>query len=340
MENTKELLQLLDTIKEKPARPLNEHILLVDGLNTLIRNFSVNLQINPTGHNVGGLVGFLKSLGSLVRTFNPTRTIIVWDGRGGSQNRKNVNPNYKAQRVHASVIHWDMYENKAEEIESLQDQADRLLDYLSCLPVSYVQIDKLEADDVIAYLAKEGSKHDRKVTIVSSDKDFLQLIDRNVQVYSPSKKVLYDYDQGFAFLQVLPENYNIVKALLGDNSDGLAGVKGVGIRGIVKEFPELQTDPGCTLDYIYQRCSEDLGKKAMCAKIINDWDRVETNYKLMNLHESVLDETEKNIIFNILKESEYNLRVGPFLQLLVEDKIDGITKDTEGWLSCFSTLVR
>lgn len=340
MENIKGLLEILETVKEKPARPLNEHILLIDGLNTLIRNFSVNLQINSAGHNVGGLVGFLKSLGSMVRLFNPTRVIVVWDGRGGSQNRKNVNPNYKAQRVQASVIHWDMYDSKVEEMESLQDQAERLLDYLSCLPLSYIQIDKLEADDIIAYLAKEGSKQNRKVTVVSSDKDFLQLIDRNIQVYSPSKKVLYDYEQGTAFLQVLPENYNIVKALLGDKSDGLDGVKGVGIKGILKEFPELQTDTACSLDYIYERSARDLGKRALCAKIINDWDRVETNYKLMNLHESVLDETEKDIIFKIIKEPNCTMRIGQFLQLLVEDKIEGITKDTEGWLSCFSSLVR
>ena len=76
----------------------------------------------------------------MVRMFNPTRVVVVWDGVGGAQNRKNVDEHYKANRAHASVIHYDIYEDKKAELSSMQDQADRLQDYLSCLPVSYIKI--------------------------------------------------------------------------------------------------------------------------------------------------------------------------------------------------------
>jgi 5'-3' exonuclease len=57
--------------------------------------------MNPSGTHVGGLVGFLRSLGYVTRIFDPTRVIIVWDGKGGSGNRQNIDPNYKAQRATA-----------------------------------------------------------------------------------------------------------------------------------------------------------------------------------------------------------------------------------------------
>ena len=340
MMDRNELLNLVDNLKEKPARGLDDHILILDGLNTLIRGFSVNKTINADGIHVGGLQGFLKSLGSMVRMFNPTRVVVVWDGVGGAQNRKNVDEHYKANRAHASVIHYDIYEDKKAELSSMQDQADRLQDYLSCLPVSYIKIDKLEADDIIAYISKLYSKAGKEVTIVSSDRDFLQLIDEHVRVYSPIRKVLFDHEEAMKFLLVLPENYNIVKTVLGDGSDGLVGVKGVGIKGLVKEFPELVTDPSLTLDKFFDLCVErqNVRKKAMYTKLLAGWHTIEKNFLLMDLNETVLDDFEKSIVHDILGNAVLELRVGPFLHYLEEDKFE-IGKDSEGWLCQFSTLV-
>lgn len=275
----------------------------------------------------------------MVRMFNPTRVVVVWDGVGGAQNRKNIDEHYKANRVHASVIHYDLYENKKAESDSLQDQADRLLDYLACLPVTYIKIDKLEADDVIAYVSKLYSKASRQVTIVSSDRDFLQLIDSNIQVYSPIRKVLFDHEKATEFLQVLPENYNIVKTILGDGSDGLAGVKGVGIKGLVKEFPELVENPKLTLDEFFNICVErkESSSKAIFTKILAGWHTIEKNYQLMDLSETVLDDSEKEIVHEIMKNSSVHLRIGPFLHYLEEDKFE-VSKDSEAWLCQFQPL--
>ena len=92
-----------------------------------------------------------------------------------------------------------------------------------------------EADDIIADLALGASASGKQVTIVSSDKDFLQLIDGCISVYSPIKKTLYTKENITEELEVLPQNYNIVKALLGDNSDNLTGVKGLGLKTLIKE---------------------------------------------------------------------------------------------------------
>ena len=70
--------------------------------------------------------------------------------------------------------------------------------------------------------------------------------------------------------------------------------------------------------------------KKIFAKIIHNWDRVMKNYELMDLHNSVLDDKEKDFVSNILKDPIPNLQTGAFLHLLDQDKIEGITKNTEG----------
>jgi len=328
---------ILNSLKETPPRALNDHILIVDAMNTLIRSFSLLKAMNPSGTHVGGLVGFLRSLGYVTRIFDPTRVIIVWDGKGGSGNRKNIDPNYKAQRATSRITHWGLYDTKEEETEALIGQLFRTQDYLECLPVQQMIMEKLEADDIMAYLAKRASKAGKKVTIVSSDKDFLQLIDGNIDVYAPVKKKTFNKSNIFEELQVLPTNYNIVKALLGDNSDNIQGVKGLGIKTIISEFPKLLTET-VTLDYVYQVAEEKLEQKKIFPKIIHNWQKVETNFKVMDLHDTALDEGEIEYVEAVLKEPIPNLQTGAFLHLLDQDKIEGITKNTEGWLENFRGL--
>jgi DNA polymerase-1 len=329
--------KLLNNLKETPPRELNDHILVIDAMNMLIRSFSLLKAMNPSGHHIGGLVGFMRSLGYVTRIFDPTRVVVVWDGKGGSTNRKNIDPNYKAQRATSRITHWGLYDTKAEEQEALIGQLYRTQDYLECLPIQQIMMEKLEADDIIAYLAKQASSNNKKVTIVSSDKDFLQLVNSNIEVYAPVKKKTFTESNIQEELKVLPRNYNIVKALTGDNSDNLAGVKGLGIKTIIKEFPDL-VNKLTDLEYVFSVCEEKMENKKIFPKIIHNWDRVETNFELMDLHETSLDINEKDHILNIVKSTIPDLQTGAFLHLLDQDKIEGITKNTEGWLENFRGL--
>jgi len=328
---------ILKNLKETPPRELNDHILVIDAMNMLIRSFSLLKAMNPSGTHIGGLVGFLRSLGYVTRIFDPTRVVVVWDGKGGSGNRQNIDPNYKAQRATARITHWGLYDTREEEQEALINQLLRVQDYLDCLPLQQIVMEKLEADDIIAYLAKQADGNNKKVTIVSSDKDFLQLVNNNIEVYAPVKKKTFDKTNIIEELKVLPRNYNVVKALLGDNSDNLAGVKGLGIKTIVKEFPDL-VNKLTDLDYVFNVCESRMEDKKIFPKIIHNWDRVETNFKLMDLHETALDTKEKNHILDIIKSDIPDLQTGAFLHLLDQDKIEGITKNTEGWLENFRGL--
>ena len=332
---------ILNNLKETPPRALNDHILIIDAMNTLIRSFSLLKAMNPSGTHIGGLVGFLRSLGYVTRIFDPTRVIVVWDGKGGAGNRKNINPNYKAQRATARITHWGLYDTREEEQEALIGQLYRVQDYLECLPLQQIGIEKLEADDVMAYIAKRASKAGKKVTIVSSDKDFLQLIDGNIEVYAPVKKKTYTKDNVMEEIGVLPENYNIVKALLGDNSDNLPGVKGLGIKTILSEWKSFTYDPLASLQDVWDHCETQLDvkkPKKIFAKILHEFDKVTTNFELMDLHKQLLDEKEQEFVEEVIREDIPDLQSGAFLHLLDQDKIEGITKNTEGWLENFRGL--
>ena len=330
---------ILENLKETPPRAYNDHILVIDAMNMLIRSFSLLKAMNPDGTHIGGIVGFLRSLGYVTRIFDPTRVIVVWDGKGGSGNRKNINPEYKAHRATARITHWGLYDTKEQEMEALIGQLFRVQEYLECLPVVQVTMDKLEADDIIAYIATNTNK---KVTIVSSDKDFLQLINKNVEVYAPVKKKTYTKDNVQEEIKVLPENYNIVKALLGDHSDGIRGVKGLGIKTIISEWKSFCYDPGASLQDIYDHCETqmELDKpKKIFAKILHEWQRVMNNFEIMDLHQTSLDQKEIETLKESIKTEVSKTQIGAFIQYLDDDNIEGITKNTVGWLDNFRGLI-
>lgn len=331
---------LLSKVQQSAPRKVNDHILVIDALNTFFRNFTTTNLITPQGVHVGGMIGFLRSLGFLTRTFNPTRIVIVFDGQGSTAARKNINSDYKANRDINRITNWDIFDNKADESASMSDQIGRLIEYLQMLPVDMISMPKVEADDVIAYIAKEFGKDNQKVTIVSSDKDFLQIVNNNVEVYAPTKKKVYNSAEVREEIGILPENYLVMKALLGDNSDNLSGVKGLGPKGIFKHFPDLVDKPGTDLEYVFEICEAGVEKTKVFQKILTSYDRVWQNYDLMNLMEPRLSDTQKVLILDLMDGCPSQLNVMAFLLMLKQDNIEhGITKNTESWLENFRYLL-
>ena len=175
----KNLLKLLNNTQENDTNvPDGKRILLLDGLNLFFRNFAIMNMVNPDGVHVGGLGGFFRSLGAMIRQTNPTEVYVVFDGAGSANNRKNIVPEYKSGRNNQRVTNWEVFENLEEEHDSKVDQIVRVIQYLKTLPVKTLILDKVEADDIIAYLCNIlPNKPNDKIFIVSSDKDFLQLRD-------------------------------------------------------------------------------------------------------------------------------------------------------------------
>ena len=173
-------------------RDTNSSILLVDGTNLFMRCWMANPPMDENGNHTGGIVGSLKSLGYAIKLWL-TRCVIIFDGVGGSFKRRQIFPEYKQHRkgkIRLNRAYEEMSDAPSEE-EQCRNQYLRLTNYLQVLPVNMLSIDHVEADDVIAYLATDYFKSSEKVFIMSSDKDFLQLCDGRVSIYSPTKKRIY-----------------------------------------------------------------------------------------------------------------------------------------------------
>ena len=153
--------------------------------------------LNEDGIHTGGITGFLKSVGYTIKQFQPDRCVIVFDGVGGSLKRRAIYPEYKDHRktkVRLNRIYEDT--SLGDEEASLKKQLQRLVIYLQSLPVNMLALDNVEADDTIAYLALDFFK-DWNSIILSSDKDFLQIVNDHINVWSPTKKKLYGPDRRF-----------------------------------------------------------------------------------------------------------------------------------------------
>ena len=204
-------------------------LLVIDGLNLFFRNFATINMLNSDGVPIGGLAGFIRSLGSLIHLTQPTGVYIIFDGVGSSTNRKNLVPEYKSNRGLRRITNWDIYDNIEEESDSKVDQITRLIHYLQCLPVKIGMIDKAEADDMIAYMCKVlPETEDSNIIVVSSDKDYLQLLSKNIIVYRPVSKVFYRTKELREEFKIHPANFLLYKTLLGDSSDQVKGIRELG----------------------------------------------------------------------------------------------------------------
>jgi len=331
--NKKDLLKLLNNLNEQGEETVEgQRILIIDGLNLFFRNFAMLNAVNPDGIHVGGLGGFFRSLGALIRQIDPTSVYVVFDGAGSSNNRKNLLPEYKSGRNLQRITNWDVFDSHEDEDDSKIDQIVRIIQYLKTLPVKTVSIDKVEADDIIAYLSKTLPQQDKdKVFIVSSDKDFIQLIDKNVIVYRPIEKEFYTEETVKEKYNMSPSNFIIYKTLMGDNSDKVKGVKGLGEKKLHKLFPELQ-ERDLTLNDVYNICEGKFKEHLVYARIIQDIDVLEKNYKIMDLSNPMLDENDKKYLNQVVKSKELNYIPDQFISMYNEDKLGGMIRNIEFWI--------
>jgi 5'-3' exonuclease len=340
----KDLLKLLDSIQKedtprKGTFSKHDNVLIIDGLNLFLRNFAVLNYVNQDGVHVGGLGGFLRSLGSLIYNNKPTSVYIIFDGIGSSQNRKNLLPEYKSGRNLARMTNHSAFDDLDEEQDSKVNQISRLIHYLKCLPVSLISLDKVEADDIIAYLSRYlVNKHNSKVTIVSADKDFLQLVSDNITVYSPMIKEFYTPKLVMEKFGLPPHNFILYKTLMGDNSDKIPGLKGLGPKKLFKFFPELR-EKEMSLDDLHNICEGKYKENVIYSRVIFDYEMLQNHYKIMDLGNPLVDENEKQHIVETTQEPTNKLNASDFLKMYHGDGLGHVLKNPDYWIrDTFRTL--
>jgi 5'-3' exonuclease len=329
----KDLLNLLNTVQEHGDElPQSERYLLIDGLNLFFRNFSAINAVNSNGVHIGGLGGFFRSLGALIRTLQPTQVYMVFDGVGSSNNRKNIIPEYKSNRNVSRITKHELFDNLEDEDDSKVDQIIRIIQYLKTLPVKTVSLPRVEADDIIAYLSSTlPTQPEDRVFIVSSDKDYLQLVSDKVIVYRPIEKEYYTTDTVKEKFNVTPHNFLLYKLLMGDNSDGVTGIKGLGSKGLFKRFPEIATRD-LSFDDLLDIAEAKLKEHIIYARVLHDIPLLEDKYRVMDLSNPMMDDKDKMFIDKFVENPHLNFLPETFVEMCEEDQIGNLIRNTDYWV--------
>ena len=329
----KDLLNLLNNIQETGDElPQSERYLLIDGLNLFFRNFSAINAVNSNGVHIGGLGGFFRSLGALIRTIQPTQVYVVFDGAGSSNNRKNIIPEYKSNRNITRVTKHELFDSLEEEDDSKVDQIVRIIQYLKTLPVKTISLPRVEADDIIAYLSDIlPTKPEDRAFIVSSDKDYLQLVTEKVIVYRPIEKEYYTTDTVKEKFNVPPHNFLLYKLLMGDNSDGITGIKGLGPKGLFKKFPEL-AERNLSFDDLIDIAEAKLKEHVVYARVLHDVPLLEDKHRVMDLSNPMISDTDKMFIDKFVETTHLNFFPEAFVEMCNEDQIGNLIRNTDFWV--------
>jgi 5'-3' exonuclease len=339
-----ELLRQIREDHESQSSVLDKDskVLIVDGLNSFIRVFSAVPLVNDDGEHIGGYVGFLRSIAAVIRQFKPTRCIVVFDGKGGSARRKKMHSGYKEGRVMSTRFNRrdDVGEQTVEtELESMKLQMGKLSEYLQCLPITLIAIDNIEADDTIAYLTTEVFRpKNSEVIIMSDDKDFIQLVDDKTSVWRPVEKKFYTPTDVLTKFGIPSHNFIHYKIFMGDGSDNIKGVNGVGIKTLQSKFP-LLLDSKCTLDDVinYARSKQDEHK--VYKTVVESVETMKLNWDLMCLEDLDIAGSLKRIIADIANRPIPRLDSFNFKKMIMLDKAYTAIPNADSWLtSSFSTL--
>jgi 5'-3' exonuclease len=318
---------------------IDDNILIVDFLNTFMRNFTGSPAMNDNGEHVGGMTASLQSIGNAIRLTGATRCIIVSDGEGGSSRRRKVYPDYKMKRRVQSLHVNRTYEfqNEVEEYASMKRQSVRLLQYITHMPVIFVCIDNTEADDIIAYIAKEVyNKENNRITIMSSDKDFLQLVDNRIQVWSPTKKKLYTESLVRDEYGISSENFLFYRMLDGDTSDNIPGVQGTGLKTIQKYLPFVTSSKKTNIDEILDYCKVQNENKKTSKKfythILESKEQLEMNEKLMQLESPDISAQAKMKVTQKVTGEIPTLNKYEIHLMYMHDKLSTAMPNIDAWL--------
>ena len=297
----------------------NDKVLVIDGLNTFIRVFSVIPTTNEDGIHIGGIVGFLRSIAYVVNMVRPTRVIIAFDGKGGSTRRRKIYPEYKKNRkTKYRVNRSNSFASQDDERMNMIMQIQRVVEYLDNLPLTVLSYDNIEADDTIGYICKKVLTKSN-ITIMSTDKDFLQLTNDRIQVWSPTKKKMYDEEAVLEEYGISSHNLIWYRVLDGDKSDNISGVRGLGLKTIQKKLPFLSENRIVKMDEVVNELPEHK-------------DIIDLNYRLMQLTDVDISASTKTKIVDRVNAPINRLVKFKFEKMFLEDKLYTALPNLTSWL--------
>lgn len=214
---------------------------------------------------------FFSQLATVLTKFKPDECYLVFDGEGGNFVRQKIFSQYKKNRNSVSAIQTQQY--------------NELFQMLCHTPIVSVRMNNVQGDDIIAHLAVKYERLGHNVVIISGDKDFFQLCGQHVIVWSPIKKQLITQSIVQSLYSCHPANFAILKSLMGDSSDNIPGIKGVGkktvekyLRDILYDYQPLEGDINSFKQYLSNMEFSDFK-----IKLLHNFQDIRKYHKIVNL---------------------------------------------------------
>ncbi|WP_300368454.1 DNA polymerase I [Brachyspira sp.] len=266
---------------------MKKTFLIIDAFGILYRYHFIFLKrplLNSKGQNVSSINGFMRTYFSLINTYPAEYTAIALDS---------------SRKTFRNEIYKEYKENRESMPDDLRSQIPILYNLIDALGISRIVLDNYEADDIVGTIAEKNKKENIKTIIYSPDKDILQLVDDDVRVVASNKdNELMEYDKEAVKEKrgVYPNQIIDLLSLMGDASDNIPGVKGVGEKTAIKLLEEYNS-----LDGIYENIDSIKGK--LQEKLLESKDNAYMSYKLATIERNIKD---FNLDYNKIESSKIN----------------------------------
>ena len=298
-----------------------KRVLIVDALNAYLRAYIVDPSLSTNGQPIGGLKGFIKILQKLVRETKPDNIIIAWDGPDGSRKRKTMDKNYKAGRKPIRLNRAIRNLTEDEELANKMWQQKRIIEYMNEMPIIQVLIPQIEADDIISYVTQMKHYEGWQKIIVSNDRDFMQLCDEETVLWRPTVNEMLNTKRIVETTGVHPRNMALARAMAGDASDNLPGIKGAGLKTIQKRLPFLGEDKDYNIPDVLDYCIKNTkgSRVQFYNNVIENKKLVEHNYKMMQLYAPQMSVQAKQFTQEAVENFECDFNRTELIRMMRED---------------------
>lgn len=306
--------------------------LLIDSSFLLKRSFNGarDVYTSKFGH-IGGLYSFFTTLRKLIKEHKINKVVLVWDGENGGIYRHNIDPAYKANRKNKewhSKIELTEFELKREKEkeESILKQRKRIQAYAEELFLRQIEVDKVEADDLIAaYCMQYHNVED--IILYTNDRDFAQLLDLNIQIIFDNLNMIIDKSGFFLKFPYHYTNALTMKIICGDTSDNIGGIAGIQQTTLLKHFPDLKKRHMSVREICKE--ADKLNKERVANKkkplkvfenLLSGLDRLKINHQLINLKEPFLNEQAKEELEQLsMPLSDEDRNSNNLYKMMIED---------------------
>jgi DNA polymerase-1 len=314
----------MDTTIENSVDDLsNNPILIIDAMNLFVRSYCAFPSVSSHGYQMGGFVGFIKTLTKLSNDLMPKAIIITWEG-GGSSKRRKIYADYKMNRRPEKLNRF--YEDDIPDSnENRLHQNIALVKFLRLMPVWQLYTEDCEGDDLIAYLVS-GPLYHKNIIIGSSDKDMHQLLTDKIHQYSFHKKIVLSPQNIYEEYGILAENFGIAKAICGDTSDNIPGVSRIGFKTLTKHIP-LFREKSIILDDVIKYAAANRDSSMPCQRIIDEVDKIKMNWDLVKLDINSIPVSKSNQINTLLSTSRQAMDLIGMHKLLNDEGVSNINVD-------------